>query len=273
MSQDQPRRPQGGDQHYGIKYGDVFDVKEDLASKNNAPRDAAAMQAAENRVLGQTPRGGPASVMQSAADVNQSLGVVGHDDITDITRDQGVNVAESAADGRRVIAEAVGGQVVGGYATRGGGAAAGGRAGQGQDISSSPAIVAGGGITIGEALEATALTSGNKPVDMSDAAAIQAAEVKATGRGQVMPGGIGAEAQAAADLNPGIWRDEDKTKLGDVLGDATDRLPDDKTVTREDAKRVVAAEVRNDPNASPHPGGVAASTAAAARLNQKAGST
>ena len=44
-------------------------------------------------------------------------------------------------------------------------------------------------------------------------------------------------------------------------------------MTRDDAKRVVAAEVRNDPNASPHPGGVAASTAAAARLNQKAGST
>lgn len=72
-------------------------------------------------------------------------------------------------------------------------------------------------ITIGEALEATALTSWNRPVDQSDAAAIQAAEVRATGRGDVMPGGIGAEAQAAATLNTQIMRDEDKTKLGDVL--------------------------------------------------------
>lgn len=85
---------------------------------------------------------------------------------------------------------------------------------------SSPAIQGGddASITIGEALEATALTAGNRPVDQSDAAAIQAAEVRATGRGEVMPGGIGAEAQAAATLNPQIMRDEDKTKLGDILG-------------------------------------------------------
>lgn len=139
-----------------------------------------------------------------------------------------------------------------------------------QDGSPSPAIVAGGGITIGEALEAAAISVGDKPVDMSDAAAIQAAEVRATGRAQVMPDGIGAEAQSAATLNPQIMRDQDKTKLGDILGDATDRLADDKTVTREDAERIIAAEVSNDPNATPHPGGVAASAAAAATLNHKA---
>lgn len=86
-------------------------------------------------------------------------------------------------------------------------------------LHSSTAIQGGdnASITIGEALEATALTSWNRPVDQSDAAAIQAAEVRATGRGDVMPGGIGAEAQAAATLNTQIMRDEDKTKLGDVL--------------------------------------------------------
>lgn len=72
-------------------------------------------------------------------------------------------------------------------------------------------------ITVGEALEATAVVIGNKPVDQSDAAAIQAAEVRATGRGQVIPGGISAEAQAAANQNAQLVRDEDKTKMVDIL--------------------------------------------------------
>lgn len=42
--------------------------------------------------------------------------------------------------------------------------------------------VTGRAITIGQAPEATALTAGDKPVDQSDAAAIQAAEVRATPR-------------------------------------------------------------------------------------------
>lgn len=41
---------------------------------------------------------------------------------------------------------------------------------------------AGAGITVGEVAEATALSCGQKPVEWSDAAAIQAAEVRATGR-------------------------------------------------------------------------------------------
>ncbi|KAJ6397691.1 hypothetical protein OIU77_018657 [Salix suchowensis] len=40
----------------------------------------------------------------------------------------------------------------------------------------------GAGITVGEVAEATALSCGQKPVEWSDAAAIQAAEVRATGR-------------------------------------------------------------------------------------------
>ena len=74
-----------------------------------------------------------------------------------------------------------------------------------------------GGITIGEALEATALTAGTKPVEWSDAAAIQAAEVRATGRTNIVPGGVAAAAQSAATLNARATRDEDKTKLADIL--------------------------------------------------------
>lgn len=67
-------------------------------------------------------------------------------------------------------------------------------------------------ITIGEALEATVPTAGNKPVDYGDAAAIQAAEVRATGRTNIIPDGV-----AAADWNARATKDEDKTKLADIL--------------------------------------------------------
>ncbi|KDP23618.1 hypothetical protein JCGZ_23451 [Jatropha curcas] len=126
-----------------------------------------------------------------------------------------------------------------------------------------------GGITIGEALEATALTAGQKPVEWSDAAAIQAAEVRATGRTTISPGGVAAAAQSAATLNARATRDEDKTKLADILADATSKLPADRPATRKDAEGVTGAEMRNDPYLTTHPAGVAASIAAAARLNQQ----
>ncbi|KAK8570930.1 hypothetical protein V6N13_103327 [Hibiscus sabdariffa] len=126
----------------------------------------------------------------------------------------------------------------------------------------------GGGITIGEALEATALTAGKKPVEWSDAVAIQAAEVRATGRTSIMPGGVAAAAQSAATLNARATRDEDKTKLANILANATSKLPSDKPSTRKDAEGVMGAEMRNDPNLTTDPAGVAASIAAAARLNQ-----
>ena len=72
-------------------------------------------------------------------------------------------------------------------------------------------------ITIGEALEATAKTAGDKPVDQSDAAAIQAAEVRATGSNVITPGGLAATAQSAASFNAGVDKDENKIKLRDVL--------------------------------------------------------
>lgn len=72
-------------------------------------------------------------------------------------------------------------------------------------------------VTIGEALEAAVLTAGDKPVDEGDAAAIQAAEVRATGLGHVVPGGVGAEAQSAAAYNRTTEDESKKAKLEDIL--------------------------------------------------------
>ncbi|KAL9450717.1 hypothetical protein AB3S75_012448 [Citrus x aurantiifolia] len=253
MSQEQPRRP--------IKYGDVFSVESDIAETPVAPRDAALMQTAENAMLGQIQKGAAASIMQSAAERNEKGGFVGHEDMTDVAAGQGFSITETNLPGRRIITEEIGGQVVGQYSQQS----------SLQSLappSSHGEVKGGGGITIGEALEATALTAGKKPVEWSDAAAIQAAEVRATGRINVTPGGVAAAAQSAATINARTTRDEDKTKLADILTDATAKLPADKQVTRKDAEGVAAAEMRNDPMLTTHPAGVAASVAAAARLNQ-----
>ncbi|KAE8660658.1 Late embryoproteinsis abundant protein D-34 [Hibiscus syriacus] len=112
MSQQQPRRPQpdySRDQEDPIKYGDVFNVSGELASKPIAPLHASAMQSAETTVLGQTRRSGPAAVMQSAARVNERAGVVRHHQ-TDFTGDEGVTVTKSTAGGESWITEAVEGQ-------------------------------------------------------------------------------------------------------------------------------------------------------------------
>ncbi|KAF8388071.1 hypothetical protein HHK36_026737 [Tetracentron sinense] len=257
MSQGQPQRPQA-DQQEPIKYGDVFPVLGDLAAKPIAPQDASMMQSAETVVLGQTQKGGPASVMQSAATRNERAGFVGHTDVSDAAGDQGVTVAETDIQRSRIVTESVAGQVVGQY------------------IQAAPVALTRPGsalehdeITIGEALEASALTAGEKAVDQSDAAAIQAAEVRATGRNVITPGGIAAIAQSVATLNARTMRDQDKTKLADVLNDARAKLPADKAATREDAEGVVGAELRNNPNLTTYPGGVAEAVVAAARLNQE----
>ncbi|CAK9151092.1 unnamed protein product [Ilex paraguariensis] len=255
--QQQPRRPQGVEEP--IRYGDVFNVSSDLSSTTIAPQEVATMQSAENIALGETTKGGPASVMQSAAAANEKTGLVGHDDVTNMAVDQGVTVAEAEVVGYRIVTEAVGGQVVGQYVD----------AGPVLGMTSPASAPGRDAITVGEALEATALAAGDKPVDQGDASAIQAAEARATGLGQVTPGGVGAAAQSAASFNAQLIFDENKTKLADVLADATTRLPDDKPVTREDAQGVIAAEIRKKPDMATHPGGVAGSMAAAARLNQE----
>ncbi|KAM0015890.1 putative Late embryogenesis abundant protein, SMP subgroup [Helianthus debilis subsp. tardiflorus] len=222
-------------QEQPIKYGDVFQVSGELANKAITPEDAATMQSAENMALGHTHKGGPAAVMQSAASVNRNRG------LHQATGDQHVTVSDA--------------EVVGQYV----------------HPTSAPVSLKNGGedlVTIGEALEAAGLSAAEKPVEQSDAAAIQAAEVRATGRMEVIPGGVAAKAQGAASQNARTMCDEKKTKLGDVLTDASSLLPEDKVVTRVDAEGVIGAEIRNQPELATYPGGVAASMAAAARLNQ-----
>ncbi|KAG1333976.1 Late embryogenesis abundant protein D-34 [Cocos nucifera] len=216
------------------------------------------MQSAENQIMGQTQKGGPAAVMQSAATRNETAGLVGHHDASYVPADQGVAVTETDLTGHCIVTESVGGQVVGRYET----------AAPVSTTALPTGVMYGDAFTIGDALEATAMTAGGKPVDQSDAAAIQAAEVRATGLNEVLPRGVGAEAQSAATANTRLMRDENKIKLRDVLTDATTKLPADKMVTREDADRVAGAEMRNKPDVSTHRQGVAANVAAAARLNQ-----
>ncbi|XP_031113392.1 late embryogenesis abundant protein D-34 [Ipomoea triloba] len=262
MSQQQARRPESGGQE-PIKYGDVFDVSGQLAAKPITQQDAAAMQSAENTAFGQTIKGGPAAVMQSAAARNVRNARVDPDNVTDVVTEQGVSVKEDdVIAGHTFVTEAVGADVVGQYIRP---------PAEEKTLSPPPPtpVFVSDGITIGEALEATAISAGDKPVDQSDAAAIQAAEVRATGLGQILPGGVGADAQRAADINSRTTRDEFKTKIADVLTDASWKMGDDKPVTVEDAAGVVNAEARNKEDLATHPGGVAASMAAAAGINQE----
>jgi hypothetical protein len=209
MSQGQPRRPASSEQEQGqdgaIRYGDVFPaVSGGLAKKPVAPQDAATMQSAETMAFGETIKGGPAATMQSAATRNERMGVVAHDQATDVAAEQGVSVSETRVPGGRIVTEFVAGQAVGQYLEPDAAAAAG----DGVDETK---------ITIGEALEAAGFAAGTRPMERSDAAAIQAAEVRATGMDGNIPGGLAAQAQSAADANAWAARDVDKATLGDVL--------------------------------------------------------
>ncbi|RDY03493.1 Late embryogenesis abundant protein 3, partial [Mucuna pruriens] len=135
------------------------------------------------------------------------------------------------------------------------------------------AAIDGDPITIGEALEVVAISVGDKPVDQNDAAAISVAEIRATGEKKVRSGSVGETAQAAATLNSHVMRVQDMTKLSDILTDAAEKLSVDKAVTKEDAEAVYAAEVefpwrRGAAEVVAEPGGVAASMATAANLNE-----
>lgn len=112
MSQElRPRPTQPTTDTGPIKYGDVFQVSGDLASKPIAPKDAATMQSAEEVALGNTQKGGPAAVMTSAATKNERDGLVVSDQVTDVVAKDGVNISQAKVAGRNVVTEAVGGQV------------------------------------------------------------------------------------------------------------------------------------------------------------------
>lgn len=101
-------------QEQPIRYGDVFAVSGSLAGEAISPRDAAMMQSAENRVLGHTPQGGAASVMESAATWNEQRDLVGHEQFSDTPGRQGVSVTQTdipSCPGQRLVTEFVAGQV------------------------------------------------------------------------------------------------------------------------------------------------------------------
>ncbi|KAL3626292.1 hypothetical protein CASFOL_029841 [Castilleja foliolosa] len=263
MNQDQSRSPQEAEaaqqqqhQEEPIKYGDIFQVSGDLAKKPISPGDAAAVQAAESTAFGKAQMGGPAAIMYAAAvhNVAGGLGSTGGGD-TDVASPESVTVVET-----RIITELVGGQVVGQYAAESTPIVQMKAPGQGQAA-----------LTIGQALEALAQMVGDKPIDYSDAAAIMAAECRATGCNLVSPGGLATIAQSAASFNAGLTGEEGKVKLADVLTGARSKLPVDKAATREDAEDIMAAELRSDPKLQVmNPGGVAAAVAQAVRMNEMA---
>lgn len=212
MSHGQPNKPQLEDfsNQEPIKYGDVFKVTGELATELISPHDADTMTAAETRILGQPQRGSPAAVMQAAAAINEASVLVGRHGMSEMAKDHGITVIETTTDGHRIITEAVGGQILGR------------RVEPEAPVPSAPmnlgsTAIDGDPISIGEALEAAALSVEDKPVDQNDADAISVAEIRATGEKNVRPGGVGESAQSAATLNNQVTRREDIVKLSDVL--------------------------------------------------------
>ncbi|XP_047258432.1 late embryogenesis abundant protein D-34-like, partial [Capsicum annuum] len=95
-----------------IKYGDIFEVSDELSRKPIAPKDAAAMQAAESMVIGNVKKGGPAALAQSAADMNERRGLLPHDAVTNVTRHDAVTISKTEVDGQRVFIESIGGRIL-----------------------------------------------------------------------------------------------------------------------------------------------------------------
>lgn len=243
-----------------IQYGHVFAVTGDLAVQPIAPRDAAAMRSAEESVQGGAHAGGggfrAATAMETAAAYNQAVGAVRPGQASHAAYGQGIAVTQTPVPGGRVVTEFVAGQVVGQYS-----------------VADQPMVMeeedASSKVTIGEAMEAAALSAGDRPVDEADAQAIRAAEAQAQGAGKTMPGGLADQAQAAARANLRAQSDRDKIMVGDVLSDATTKLAGDRAARREDAARVVEAETFADAGARTKASGVGAAVATAARLNQE----
>lgn len=258
MAGEQPqlRRPLAGEEP--IKYKDVFEMSGEMAEQPISPRDAAAMRSAENRAFGKTIKGGPASIMLSAAAMNVEAGLVPPDAAsTAAVSDRGLVEAKQWHESQPAHEQLESAMSM-------------------EDIGDDK------GVTIGEALQGAADAIGDKPVDRADASAIQAAEMIATGTNASFGSGLGAEAQAAATVNARMVYDEDNTKLSEIIGGAVNTLTDDKQATKRDAEMVKAEELRGDPegvvgaNALHHravkhsttPGGVAEFVAAAARINE-----
>ncbi|KAL3683540.1 hypothetical protein R1sor_001562 [Riccia sorocarpa] len=252
MSQEQLQRP--------VTYGDVFPITQlqgqVVADHAITMEDAALMQSAEAMTLGKTQKGGAASAMQAAASKNVEQGMVDKD-AHSLLAEFGMTVAQTAVPGAVMDVSYVAGSPIAATA---------------YPTPTDPSLAAMEAVTIGEALEAAAVGAGDKPIDESDASAILSAEARATGISAPIRGGVGAVAQSAAELNQRVTNENEKTTLADVLTDATMALPTDKVVTREDAEKIIQAELRHKPASEGLPeGGVGAAIAAAADLNERIG--
>jgi len=219
-------------------------------------KDAALMQSAETRAVGRSHKGGAAAIMQSAAEINERFGLVDRNRET-IATAEGMAVIETQVPGQVACTEFVAGQPVHSEI---------------KPVSAQHSVAASDAITIGQALESAAMKKGDKPIDSNDARAIQSAEKRATGNPLTQKGGLAATAQAAAELNPRV-NDVGKTTLSNILLAASEDLPADKAVTREDAEKIMEAEARGSPHGRPQSGGIGEAMQAAAKLNEKMGIT
>ncbi|CAL4887037.1 unnamed protein product [Urochloa decumbens] len=128
-------------------------------------------------------------------------------------------------------------------------------------------------VTVRQALQAVALSpAGARPVDRADASAVEAAEKSASGMGHVVPGGIAAAVQQAAETNEHD-AGEEGTKvvmLRDVLGgDASAVMPgSNKAATWVDAEKVATATGSSAGRGGGGMGEVADALAAAAQINE-----
>ncbi|KAM0850911.1 hypothetical protein ACQ4PT_052786 [Festuca glaucescens] len=169
------------EQPEAIQYGHVFAVTGDLAVQAIAPRDAEAMRSAEDSVPGvpipQASGGGfsAAVAMETAAAYNQGVGAVQPGQASFAATTKGITVTQTAVPGGRVVTEFVAGQVVGQYSVANQAMMEQPQRQQ-QVVEEDTSKVA-----IGEAMEAAALSAGERPVEEADAAAIRAAETQAQG--------------------------------------------------------------------------------------------
>ncbi|KAG4186798.1 hypothetical protein ERO13_A08G065550v2 [Gossypium hirsutum] len=275
MSQGQPIKPQADQlsNQEGIKYGDVFDVTSGLASKTIAPRDVAIMLEAETEVLRKPLDTGANAVMYSAATANLRVGVVGPDESNEMVEREDVAVSKSTdAQGKLVVNEAIADHMVcecqyNPYDLRG------------ITLSPSPSpsptiinvqwtapslspaaapttgdVVDQSGIAIREALEATILSVGDKPVEQG-----------------TQHSGLGTRAQAAATFNDRTTYCHNKITISDISSMCTrsmEKLPTVKTVKNEDAEEMRGAKKRNKADVIATAGGVVDTMATAAKLNR-----
>jgi hypothetical protein len=85
-----------------VTYSDVFGASGKIGEEAVTNEDAALMQSAETVTLGKTQKGGAASAMQAAAQLNVSEGLVDKDAHSSLA-EEGVSVVEMLIPGTRMM--------------------------------------------------------------------------------------------------------------------------------------------------------------------------